>query len=254
MGMKEKPSIVLGKGGKAETPQPIPRISVLIDATHEGGLYLSRSLMGLLVRTNLKRLTTEFLVMVDSEDDWNRETVEFFQAYFKTIEFLIGYAPVVEFVKCPEGKSAEPGYVINQLAKLSRGEWILPLRASQLIRTPQWDERLIELVEGRETNSAAVGTIKLDVQGVPEQGTGFAYLVSRGYYDSLGHVTKHSIAEMYLALIVDKIGDPNRSLYLDDIEMIDPEWGSMDQAFPSSISEDVEHDTATLTERIKAGF
>lgn len=253
--MSGKASIELGSNGKAVSPQPTPRISVLIDATGEGSLYLSRAIEGLLTRTNTKRLTTEFLIMVNEEDDWNRETIEFFQAYMKTVEFLIGFAPVLEFVRIPADKDPflGDGYVINQLAKLSRGEWILPLRASQVIRTKEWDERLIELVEGTDSNSARVSTIKMDVQGVPEKGTGVAFLVSRGWYDSLGHVTKHAIAEDYIAMIVDSIGDPNRSLYLDDIEIIDPEWGSIIRSMPAEIHENLIKDTETLTNRIKEG-
>lgn len=252
--MAEKPSILLGKDGKALQPQPVPRISILVDATGEGSLYAARCIQALITRTNFKRLTSEFIVALQDDDDWNRETVDFFQAYMKSIEFLVGYAPTLQFVKFPEEKTHQPGFVINQLATLSRGEWILPLRASQVIRTPQWDERLIELVEDRKTNSAAVGTIRMDVQGVPEQTTGVAFLVSRGWYDSLGHVVKHSIAEDYIAMIVDTIGDPNRSLFLDDIEIIDPEWGSIIREMPASINEDLEHDKQTLIDRIKAGF
>lgn len=248
-----KPSIELGSDGKAVSPQPTPRISVLIDATGEGSLYLSRAIEGLLTRTNTKRLTTEFLIMVNEEDDWNRETIEFFQAYMKTIEFLIGFSPVLEFVRIPANKDPDlsEGYVINQLAKLSRGEWILPMRASQVIRTAQWDERLIELVEGSKANSAAIGSIKMDVQGVPEQTTGVAFAVSRGWYDSLGHVVKHAIAEDYIAMIVDEIAG---AYYLDDIEIIDPEWGSIVRAMPASIHESLIQDKETLVARIKAGF
>jgi len=250
-----KASIELGSDGKAVSPQPTPRISVLIDATGEGSLYLSRTIMGLLARTNTKRLTTEFLIMVNEEDDWNRETIEFFQAYMKTIEFLIGFAPVLEFVRIPENKDPYlgDGYVINQLATLSRGEWILPMRASQVIRTAQWDERLIELVEGTDSNSARVSTIKMDVQGVPDQKTGVAFAVSRGWYDSLGHVVKHAIAEDYIALVVDKIGDPNRSLYLDDIEILDPEWGSIERSLPEATNGYLVRDVSVLTDRIKEG-
>lgn len=251
----QKASIELGSDGKAVSPQPTPRISVLIDATGEGSLYLSRAIEGLLTRTNTKRLTTEFLIMVNEEDDWNRETIEFFQAYMKTVEFLIGFAPVLEFVRIPANKDPYlgDGYVINQLATLSRGEWILPMRASQVIRTREWDERLIELVEGSGLNSASVATIKMDVQGVPEQKTGVAFLVSRGYYDSLGHVTKHAIAEDYIALLVDKIGDPNRSQFLDDIEIIDPEWGSIERSLPEAIDGYLVRDVSVLTDRIKEG-
>jgi len=263
----EKPSILLGKDGKAIKPQASPRITVLIDGTVENSLYLSRCIEALLTRTNTKRLTTEFIVGLSQDDDWNRETVEFFQAYMKTIEFLIGYAPVLDFVAFAPEKDLSEGYIINQLAKLSRGEWILPLRASQVIRTPQWDERLIELVEGDPLdklrkdpigrpalNSASVATIKMDVQGVPEQSTGVAFAVSRGWYNSLGTVVKHSIAEDYISLVVDQIGDPNRSLFLDDIEIIDPEWGSLERSFPAKINESIDQDVQTLTARIKAGF
>lgn len=255
MTQKENP-IVLGKDGKAVSAQPTPRISVLIDATGEGSLYLSRAIEGLLTRTNTKRLTTEFLIMVNEEDDWNRETIEFFQAYMKTVEFLIGFAPVLEFVRIPVNKDPflGDGYVINQLAKLSRGEWILPMRASQVIRTKEWDERLIELVEGHDINSATVATIKMDVQGVPEQSTGIAFAVSRGWYDALGFVTSHAIAEDYIAMFIDEIGDPSRSLFLDDIEIIDPEWGSIERIMPSHVGEDFAADKKKLIDRIKAGF
>lgn len=248
-------SIELGSDGKAVSPQPTPRISVLIDATGEGSLYLSRAIEGLLTRTNTKRLTTEILVMVNEEDDWNRETIEFFQAYMKTVEFLIGFAPVLEFVRIPANKDPYlgDGYVINQLATLSRGEWILPMRASQVIRTKEWDERLIELVEGQDLNSASVATIKMDVQGVPEQKTGVAFVVSRGYYESLGHVTKHAISEDYIAMLVDRLGHPERNVFLDDIEIIDPEWGSIERSLPAGLGDELTRDGSILSERIEGG-
>lgn len=256
MGMSPaKPNIELGSDGKAINPQPTPRISVLIDATGEGSLYLSRAIEGLLTRTNTKRLTTEILVMVNEEDDWNRETIEFFQAYMKTIEFLIGYAPVLEFVRIPANKDPflGDGYVINQLAKLSRGEWILPMRASQVIRTAQWDERLIALVEDSKANSASPYSIKMDVQGVPEQATGVLFAVSRGWYDSLGSVVKHAIAEDYIAMLLDELGRPSRTIFLDDIEIIDPEWGSIERSIPEATPGYITRDKRILTDRIEEG-
>lgn len=230
------------------TVQPTPRISVLIDATDQSGIYLARCLMALMTRSNLKRLNCEYIVIVDEADDHNLETVNFFTKYMETVQFLIGFAPVMEFVRKDPGSSELP---LNILAKAARGHWILPIKASTIVKTENWDEALIDLVESKELSAAQIQFISVPIEGA-NIGPSSLYIVSQGYYLSLDHIAQHIHAEDYIFFLADHVGDPNNTHGL-DIVVSDELWGSWERSFPENINELIDADTQTLTRMIKAG-
>lgn len=234
--------------------QPTPRISVLIDATDQSGIYLARCLFALMTRSNLKRLNCEYLIMVDETDDANVETVNFFEKYMQTVEFLIGFAPVMSFTRRVVGTEDLP---INTLAKAARGHWIFPIKASTIVKTENWDEHLIEKIEAGELNPAAINFIQIPLTGA-NMGSPL-YLVSQGYYLTLDRIAPHIHVEDYIFLLVKKLEElgtvPATMTTIDPKALVieDQEWGSWERSLPEGIDTQISSDIETLTRMIKAG-
>jgi hypothetical protein len=192
---------------------------------------------------------------VDESDEHNVETVNFFTKYMETVAFLIGFAPVMEFVKRPADAKDLP---FNVLAKAARGHWIFPITASTIVKTENWDEHLIEKIEGAELNAAAINFINIPISNA-NMGSPL-YIVSQGYYLTLDRIAPHVHAEDYIFLLVDAIAKASLTVAPTmltinpaDIVLVDEEWGSWERSLPENIQAELDKDIATLKRMIQAG-
>lgn len=171
-----------------------PKISVLI-AARPNSKYLAKFLVSMLNRTNQHRLNCEYLVMLNVHDEWNKDFVEFFEKYVKTIEMIVGVpAPLKFFYENKQLGRAGLHEYFNDLAKEARGEWLVYFCEDHYIRVPDWDEILIQRIEERDLNSEQIHVIvpKFDNAGAMN------HIVSRGYYETLNHVGQNGWIDSYI--------------------------------------------------------
>lgn len=189
-----------------------PKISVLV-SSRPNSQYLAKFLMSLFIKTNRKRLNCEFLIMLNKNDTWNKDTVAFFERYTQTIEKIVGFAPPIKF-KYEDlglGRAGLHTY-LNMLALEAKGDWIIYFCDDHHILEPDWDEKIIAFIEERNINpyKANVVISKFDNAGAMN------HMISRGMYEVLGYVGAHGWIDSYLNDVLHLSGHTERVHRMDD--------------------------------------
>lgn len=172
-----------------------PRLSILVSARKDSK-YLAKFLFGYLQNTE-QRGAYEILVMLNKNDTWNKELVE----YFSEHEFIDFY-----YEDKGLGRGGLHEYY-NELYEHSRGEWIIYFCEDHFINVKGWDKYVLQVIDGgsrsiKVETENAVGALdykkpwciipKFDNCGAMN------HILSRGYIDAIGGMGKHGWIDSYL--------------------------------------------------------
>lgn len=170
--------------------KPKTKISVLI-AARKNSKFLAKFLIGLFENTSLDFQQSgqlEVLVMLNAEDTWNLDLMEYFtrreNVRFFTEDYQLGRAGLHRY--------------FNDLAEHSTGEWLIYFCEDHYINRPSrisWDQYFLSRIQEAQVDyrEPYVLVPKFDNAGAMN------HMVSRGFYETIGKkVGRHGWIDSYI--------------------------------------------------------
>lgn len=188
----------------------IQQISVLVSA-RKNSKYLAKFLFGYMQNTSdLNNI--ELLVMLNANDTWNLELMEYFLDSGHNIRFF------TEDLGLGRGGLHE---YFNILAKSSSGHWIVYFCEDHFISMPGWDSYVRNTIFDKKLDPRDIWCLipKFDNVGAMNQ------IISRGYYNAMGETLgRHGNIDSYIndvnlgafGIDPDRKSDDNRVVRFDD--------------------------------------
>lgn len=156
-----------------------PKISLLVSARKDSK-YLAKFILGLVSRTDYNNV--EVKIIIPENDTWNKELLDFSQQTFDMDVLTESYN---------YGRAGLHVY-FNDLAARTTGDWIIYLCDDHFIIKDGWDQYLLDFVKDLDPQKVWCLIPKFDNIGP------VAHIVSRGFYNALGHLGQNGWIDSYL--------------------------------------------------------
>src|SRR5687768_8342172 len=126
------------------------RISVLVSA-RKNSKYLAKFIQGYQIRTS-RESDIELLVMLNDEDTWNDELVNYYNDFQDALNELVELKPYPMRFYREDLKLGRGGLhrYYNDLLGRATGDWFVYFCEDHFITMPNWDEHIRDHINGKK--------------------------------------------------------------------------------------------------------